>query len=352
VHVFFTDEAYFTANPTVTSWSEVPETERDRLTGLALRGTTRALTAFGLSVPALLERMLHLLLTVNVAMLALSLILIVPFIVLDSYAALALDLLRQLPQLVVVSTLIAIGQAIVSAFLLIVARSGNAWVVMIAAVVYGVMVALAVVVLAWQALRALMALASTALTGGVGAAQDVGRIALGGMVGAIGGTFAGGRALLRPNHAAPEHRDRPRLADSVNTTVGAYHAARAAGHNRNFAAGYALSGSHLGQTAARAGLASGVVGGPHAPEIERGLRRGVIMGQGEPMSLPSILKMRQMPKRPPSNVPRVSPGQAVGARYAQDIVPPLLTQGPLITPAPAPAAPRGARVYQTPPPKQ
>ncbi len=74
VDVFFTAEELFTTHEDYISWSETPGPERDRLTGLALRGMTRAITAFGVSVPALLERMLYVLLTVNVAMLALSLI--------------------------------------------------------------------------------------------------------------------------------------------------------------------------------------------------------------------------------------------------------------------------------------
>lgn len=381
--VFFTAKAYLAENTDSGSWSEVPQGDRDLLTGLALRGTTRAGTAFGVSLPALVERLLQLVLTMNVAILFLSLILIVPFIILDSYAALALNLLRQLPQLAAVSALIAVGQGIVAAFLLIAARSGNAWVVVIATSAYGLAVAVAVVVLAVQGLRALLALASTALTGSVAAAQDVGRIAVTGasaaVGGVIGGAIGGGRALQRLDQSLKK----PQLPDSAKNIVTAYSAARAAGHNRNFSFGYGISGSKFGQKAAQVGLASGVIGnGPDAPEIERGLSQGVISGRSEPTSLASILRMRQAPKRPAR---RVSPGQAVGGRYVRELTP-LLTQGPLITPPPAavpapqpvapaapapaaagasrtpvapaprpavqraaaPAAPQGARVYQSP----
>lgn len=332
---FFKANEYFAAHPDAKSWSDVPQADRDRLNAGAQRGLTRAVTAFGVSLPALLERIVNLLLTINTAIVFLSLMLIIPFLALDSYAALALDLWRQLPQLVVVSGLIAILESIISAFLLITARSGNAWIVFIATALYGLFLFLAAGVLAFQALRGLVALASTALTGGLGAAQDVGRVAIGAVGGAVAGTIAGGRALQRLDVAAKERARLPRLPDSAKNMVSSFHAAESAGHNRNFAAGYAVSGSRLGRGAARIALASGVIGGPNAPEIERGLRTGVIAGQSEPMSLESLLKMRQAPKRPAR---RVSPGQTAGSRYIKDVTP-QLTQGPLITPPPVANSP-------------
>jgi len=324
--LYFTADEYF-ATSDYPSWPETPKEERSRLNALAQRGLTRALMGFSVSIPAVLDRVLTLLFTLNVGIVALNVLLIVPFIVLDTYAGLALELLKQIPKLLVSSALLTLLQVIATVFMLIVARSGNIYVVAITGAVDALALAVAVVLVAFIAVRAMFAFVSAAVSGGVGMAHDVGRVVAGGAALAVGSAIAGGRTAHRAGsrvaHAADDAvtgavDKAVGAGKGVAKTVGAMAAAKAAGASGDYSFFYGMGATKTGRAIAQAGLSVGAFGDDantlNPGDALAGLTASVVRGDREPTSLRSLILMRNDLKNRQARA--ASPGTRVGQRQA------------------------------------